>query len=78
MQRNLLVTKAFIGQAKLALLNTHLESTAEFADARRAQLKTCFDLSKSFDPEYNVIFGGDLNLRDKEVEFLDDLVNLFL
>jgi hypothetical protein len=67
MQRNLLVTKAFIGQAKLALLNTHLESTAEFTEARKIQLQTCFIESTKFAPDYNVIFGGDLNLRDKEV-----------
>ncbi|CAL8100798.1 unnamed protein product [Orchesella dallaii] len=67
MQRNLLVTKAFIGKAKIALLNTHLESTAEFSSQRKAQLKNCFEVATSFPPEYNVLFGGDLNLRDKEV-----------
>jgi len=68
MGRNLLVTKAFIGRAKLALLNTHLESTKEHGAQREAQLKICFEIMKNFSPEYNVIFGGDLNLRDKEVK----------
>jgi endonuclease/exonuclease/phosphatase (EEP) superfamily protein YafD len=67
MGRTLLVTKAFIGRAKLALINSHLESTAEFAKQRTAQLKIAFEISSTFDKEYNVIFGGDLNLRDKEV-----------
>lgn len=67
MQRNLLVTKAFVGKAKIALLNTHLESTAEFSAQRKQQLMSCFEIAKSFSPEYNVLFGGDLNLRDKEV-----------
>ncbi|ODM95379.1 Tyrosyl-DNA phosphodiesterase 2 [Orchesella cincta] len=67
MQRNLLVTKAFIGKAKIALLNTHLESTAEFGEQRKMQLKNCFEVAMSFPPDYNVLFGGDLNLRDKEV-----------
>ncbi len=67
MGRNLLVTKAFIGQAKIALMNTHLESTAEFSNERKAQLKQCFEIAKGMSPEYNVLFGGDLNLRDKEV-----------
>lgn len=67
MGRTLLVTKAFIGRAKLALLNTHLESTAEFMAERKEQLATCLEISSTFDKEYNVVFGGDLNLRDKEV-----------
>ncbi len=67
MGRTLLVTKAFIGRAKLALLNSHLESTAEFSIQRKIQLQTSFDIASTFDKEYNVIFGGDLNIRDKEV-----------
>ena len=67
MGRNLLVTKAFSGRAKLFLLNTHLESTAQFAEQRQTQLELCFNHCNSIPPEYNVIFGGDLNLRDKEV-----------
>lgn len=67
MGRTLLVTKAFIGRAKLALLNTHLESTAEYQSQRKVQLQTCFEMASTFDKEYNVIFGGDLNLRDREV-----------
>ncbi|CAG7731747.1 unnamed protein product [Allacma fusca] len=67
MDRNVLVTKAYTGRVKLALLNTHLESTAAFAQERVSQLKTCFNLCKSFTPDWNVIFGGDLNLRDTEV-----------
>jgi len=67
MDRTLLITKAFVGHVKLALINTHLESTAEFSKQRTVQLKTCFEVCKSFGKEYNVIFGGDLNLRDKEV-----------
>jgi hypothetical protein len=59
--------QAFTGRAKLFLLNTHLESTAEFSEQRKTQLQTCFSHCASFPAEYNVIFGGDLNLRDKEV-----------
>lgn len=67
MQRNLLVTKVFIGKAKIALLNTHLESTADYTTQRREQLKQCFEIAKSFPADYNVLFGGDLNLRDNEL-----------
>lgn len=69
MGRNILVTRCFIGQAKLALLNTHLESGKEYSDERKRQLRQCFELLKSFPPEFNVIFGGDLNVRDKEVDW---------
>ena len=49
------------------LLNTHLESTAEHAGERMKQLRLCFDRVNSAEEDKNVIFGGDLNLRDKEV-----------
>lgn len=52
----------------MRLLNTHLESGADFSDTRTIQLKECFDqLSCWDDGETFVVFGGDLNLRDKEV-----------
>lgn len=51
---------------KLNLLNSHLESTAEFSKERTEQLKIGFGKMKSA-PDMTTIFGGDLNLRDKEV-----------
>lgn len=68
MTRNLLVTEAHMGKLKLQLLNTHLESTADHAETRKRQLKFAFDKCQSFSKEYTVIFGGDLNLRDKEAD----------
>lgn len=68
MDRNLLVTQCQIGNTKLAICNTHLESTASFAAQRIVQLKTCFERCCKFSPEWNVIFGGDLNARDNEVQ----------
>lgn len=67
MERNLLITKCHVDQIKFVICNTHLESTAAFASERKTQLKTCFDRCISFPPEWNVIFGGDLNARDNEV-----------
>jgi len=46
-------------------MTSHLESTASHAAERKRQLKTAFDAIKKQDN--TVIFGGDLNLRDKEV-----------
>jgi hypothetical protein len=44
-----------------------MESTGEHADERMNQLNISFhELSKT-DKSVNVIMGGDLNMRDKEV-----------
>lgn len=67
MGRNLLSVQAHIGKVKLNLLNTHLESTAEFTEQRREQMKICFGKMMSASSEMTTIFGGDLNARDKEV-----------
>ena len=50
------------------LLNTHLESTAEHAEERTRQLEKCFEIMSKRPGDRTVIFGGDLNSRDKEVE----------
>lgn len=64
--------QAHIGDLKLHLYNSHLESTAEFASERVAQLKLAFGKVKDSPAEVTTIFAGDLNLRDKEVR--EDLV----
>ena len=48
-------------------MNTHLESTAKHTVERMNQLRTCFTRIHDSDEVKNVIMGGDLNLRDKEV-----------
>jgi len=50
------------------LMTSHLESTASHVAERKRQLKTAFDVVKR--QNNTVIFGGDLNLRDKEVCWL--------
>lgn len=62
-----LLFQAHIGQMKLKLLNTHLESTGEFAEERMNQMLHCFEEIQKAGDSINVIFGGDLNCRDKEV-----------
>ncbi|XP_026275618.1 tyrosyl-DNA phosphodiesterase 2-like isoform X2 [Frankliniella occidentalis] len=75
MGRSLLVTEAHIGPLKLTLLNTHLESTADHAAERVNQLNK--SLKEVTDAAKNrvVIFGGDLNLRDKELVLCGGLPN---
>ncbi|CAG2113095.1 unnamed protein product [Medioppia subpectinata] len=68
MGRNLLKTRVSIGNASLCLLNTHLESTKDFADIRVQQLRTAFREMCQMEKTSTVIFGGDLNLRDVEVQ----------
>lgn len=68
MGRNLLQVDVHIGPSKLRLLNSHLESTGEHAEERMNQLRISFDELRGTDESVNVIFGGDLNMRDKEVD----------
>ena len=49
------------------LLNTHLESTQEHSEERVRQLEKCLDIMTRRPGDRTVIFGGDLNMRDKEV-----------
>ncbi|CAL4062743.1 unnamed protein product, partial [Meganyctiphanes norvegica] len=68
MGRNLLCIEAHIGELKLNLLNTHLESTAEFAEERMEQLKVALkNLTTAKNSNITSILAGDLNIRDKEV-----------
>ena len=50
-----------------SLMTSHLESTKDFAEERKEQLRRCFEEIKAQPATHNVLFGGDLNLRDKEV-----------
>ena len=68
MDRHLLAVQAHCGNVVMDLLNTHLESGKEFAAERKKQLEECFGLMTRRPEERNVIFGGDLNLRDPEVK----------
>ena len=51
----------------LTLMTSHLESTKSHEKERTRQLKICLDAMSQESEEKGVIFGGDLNLRDKEV-----------
>lgn len=56
-----------MGSLQMTLLNTHLESTAEFAAERVKQLQSCLKEVAAVANNRTVIYAGDLNLRDKEV-----------
>ena len=56
------------------LLNSHLESTAEHAEERTRQLEKCFEIMSKRPGDRTVIFGGDLNSRDKEVENINNIL----
>uniref|UniRef100_A0A0N4ZV06 Endo/exonuclease/phosphatase domain-containing protein n=1 Tax=Parastrongyloides trichosuri TaxID=131310 RepID=A0A0N4ZV06_PARTI len=54
---------------KIALLNTHLESGKESSDTRVKQIKWCVDKMEELKQRgYDVIFGGDLNIRADEAK----------
>jgi len=48
-------------------MTSHLESTADFSTERKLQLQQAFKAMTEIPRGQPVIFGGDLNLRDKEV-----------
>lgn len=73
MGRNLILAKVKIADIPLTLLNTHLESTVQYSNVRKNQLKQAFTAVMSTDCEQTVLLGGDLNLRDKELEAIGGL-----
>ncbi|KPM07486.1 tyrosyl-DNA phosphodiesterase 2-like protein [Sarcoptes scabiei] len=75
MGRNILLVELRIDDAKLLLINTHLESTKESKSIRMQQLVKLFQILQKKDlKELSIIVAGDLNLRDKEV--LDEIGGL--
>jgi len=71
MMRDLsIVDVRLINGIKLLLINTHLESGKNFAEPRMEQMKQAIDIAKTKDSDFSVLFAGDLNIRDSEVEKL--------
>jgi len=68
MLRDLKIAKAELQNGmKLVLINTHLESTKDFKNARMEQLKKGLQITKEQSEDCTVIFAGDMNARDTEV-----------
>lgn len=58
----------FQEKVKLTLMTSHLESMKDCAPERKRQLNEMFKEGTSQESESFVIFGGDFNVRDKEVD----------
>ncbi|KAL1478549.1 hypothetical protein MTO96_035000 [Rhipicephalus appendiculatus] len=68
MERHIVQTEATFNDKDLVLLNTHLESMGYSSEVRQMQLRRCFRQCRKEPPGKTVILGGDMNLRDHEVD----------
>lgn len=59
--------QAKYGDLDLVLINSHLESCKEHVVERVNQMSQCFEVMHKAPAYKTVIFGGDMNARDKEV-----------
>lgn len=73
MMRTLQKIECRIKGVEFLLLNSHLESTKDHAAERKSQLKKAFKEMVDAHDMNTVIFGGDLNLRDKELQEIKGL-----
>ncbi|NXW32004.1 TYDP2 phosphodiesterase, partial [Phaetusa simplex] len=67
MMRNLLVVHVSISGNELCLMTSHLESTKKHSKERVKQLQIVLNRMQEESESTTVIFGGDTNLRDSEV-----------
>ena len=68
MGRHLLSCQVKFGKVLIHLLSSHLESTSQVGPERKRQLQEAFTQMTAIRERGDIcIFGGDLNLRDKEV-----------
>lgn len=70
MGRHYLIQPIKFFNAKIVLMTSHLESCGEYSGERKRQFSEILDYIKRQNENFNVIFGGDTNLRDKEVKNL--------
>uniref|UniRef100_A0A8C7E3H9 Tyrosyl-DNA phosphodiesterase 2 n=1 Tax=Naja naja TaxID=35670 RepID=A0A8C7E3H9_NAJNA len=78
MMRNLLAVYVTISGNDLCLMTSHLESTKDHSKERLQQLKLVLAKMAEVPESSSVIFGGDTNLRDKEVAKIGGLPNNIL
>ena len=67
MGRHLLIHPITFAGAEIILMTSHLESCGPNKGERTKQLKEVLNHMKRQQPNFNVVFGGDTNLRDREV-----------
>ncbi|KFD62168.1 hypothetical protein M514_09984 [Trichuris suis] len=69
MGRDMMVAQVTLfGEVQCCLVNAHLESGRQYSEVRKKQLSTAFSLMHAADSSVNIFFGGDLNLRDHEIQ----------
>ncbi|XP_015270214.1 PREDICTED: tyrosyl-DNA phosphodiesterase 2 [Gekko japonicus] len=73
MMRNLLAVHANISGNEICFMTSHLESTKTHTEERLKQLRLVLKKMSETPASTSVIFGGDTNLRDKEVAKLGGL-----
>ncbi|KAG9479171.1 hypothetical protein GDO78_012704 [Eleutherodactylus coqui] len=73
MMRNLLVANVNVCGHHICLMTSHLESTKEHSKERLTQLNIVLRKIQETPPSTAVIFGGDTNLRDTEVQKIGGL-----
>ncbi|XP_007422000.1 tyrosyl-DNA phosphodiesterase 2 [Python bivittatus] len=78
MLRNLLAVYVTISGNDLCLMTSHLESTKDHSEERLKQLRLVLAKMAEVPESSTVIFGGDTNLRDKEVAKIGGLPNNIL
>ena len=54
----------------MTLMTSHLESTKAHAKERMNQMKKCLNTMTEATDDQSVVFGGDMNIRDQEVNYL--------
>ena len=68
MGRHYLAYRIKFANAKIVVMTSHLESLAENSSERKKQFLEILDYMKRQSKNINVIFGGDTNLYDTEVD----------
>ena len=67
MGRHYLIHPIKFADAKIVVMASHLESRAKYGAERKKQFSEILDYMKRQNENFNVVFGGDTNLRDTEV-----------
>ncbi|XP_041961728.1 tyrosyl-DNA phosphodiesterase 2 isoform X1 [Alosa sapidissima] len=71
--RNLLMTQLSFSGHPLWLMTSHLESCKDNSQERMNQLRRVWKRMREAPEDHTVIFGGDTNLRDREIKRLGGL-----
>ena len=75
MGRHYLLQPIKFADAKIILMTSHFESLKPNSAERKNQLKEILEYMKRQTGNFNVVFGGDTNLRDSEVNAIGGLPN---